>query len=1054
MSLERSDENKIKKRSELIEYLSEKSEDAARVRYAIYLCYGDIKNKKSLEVNKNTFAMLTNEDLYIWAYHFKDHDNEYALASANKPKLDSIFNSIESLHETVEDAKELVGTKERVNKEDILKALTEFVNVPYDDEEIDYEDIDSYLTDLEDSMDELTKTVKDIEEENKSALGITNNDTVDEELEEIARILAEAGAVLNLTEKEKAAFNSAFRNVRYSFEDAGEFSKYNFIAVKRSEYSATFILCTYGLLLSKREKVIETFLSFTGYSAFESGSNMPFDRQDWWAIDCITNYAKFNSTEFPGSMLFNYPNLGNLRKMWVGNSVRGPVLMDFLDAQNSFNMIGGKSRSGKTCLSHNIIIQAICGDVLPTFLDWKPEGSVLYARSGFHYVHQDVFSWLNQKSGKHLLNIMDALAWLASMTILWRRRGLQGKNDFDKRNLANPDDPVVLYVFDELETFMSTLSSIIPDKKEDQLSSKEKAAKEVVQLAKRVLVEVNGCLAACATYGIKFMVITQNIRISDNVWSSKGWGNAGVGKEFRQRMLNTFWGKGNLSGTDCPIVEKQERKYIDEGHGRFGWVSSTNDKVFRALRIDNTKGNDAEGIDAGSVLYGCIRKLGKQLPNNRYSFFESLINEAKNREDFIHTYSKIKEAFDLDVGVNLKTGKGDYADTELANNLENKMSKGKGVENNLSSNKNGRNADRRMGNVIPINGSVALQHDLIKEEESNEHEELIKKAGRGRLLDSNESINDISMEGAYRDEIVSTKVSDLDDIRITLVKNNDSGVVAPERQGDRRVLINSKYYRPENVIFTGSNTIDCENVLQGKLARLEKIWMQTPAGATKYINRLWKNLLIKIVKAGYKKANITRIGLYGNNMYVNGKIVSLSGIIGGAENIRLRDIVSFRTLFKEFFMIRELRIDTDLLQVAMLELGQDTIQKMFKLAPKLETVLVIMSGNRVVKYNRLDQSNYDKLEKEITKRNNIDMAYQNTKSGSWDEQRFGDNIWGARLAGSYIGKAGKMFTDKNNPSVGRSALTFTLGVAIGVLGGIPWALYTMTSKAAGLVRRN
>ena len=121
------------------------------------------------------------------------------------------------------------------------------------------------------------------------------------------------------------------------------------------------------------------------------------------------------------------------------------------------------------------------------------------------------------------------------------KREIESKRDFDRNKLATPDDPSVLYIFDEIAAFMDSLGSIRPTKKEKDMDAYEKACKEVADLAETVFKDLNASLAACATYGIRFMGITQDIKISDSIWTNQAWG--GAGRTFRQRMQNIFWGR-------------------------------------------------------------------------------------------------------------------------------------------------------------------------------------------------------------------------------------------------------------------------------------------------------------------------------------------------------------------------------------------------------------------------------------------------------------------------------------------------------------------------------
>lgn len=1120
----------VERRVKLLNGLSGSDDRAKRIRYAMYSRYGDLAEalykdpvKEGLiRGNPNTFGVLTDKTVFVWAYTNKKKYAEFAEACKKYPELEILFSNAGELQKGINKILSIVKKDySDITYEAFLKSLTEFNPdniVPLEDDMEDIE-IDENGFFMEEEEQEQVKQEKE-KEKQEQAVGYVNNDYIDpavidrqikETLEELSRgdlepeveealrvlladlkelkqrsesgnvealevkdeyanditdgisILKEIGANFAFTRRELYALDKAFKSVGYDFKADKELAKHNFVAVKRSDFSATFIFSTLGLLPDRRKKIMDVFLAYTGYSAFGEIDETPYGRQDWWSFDCITNYRKFTIAEWPGTLLVDYKDLGNLRKMWVGSSLKDKyVTVDFLEPQNSFNLIGGKSRSGKTCLSHAMTIQAICGGVLPTYLDWKPEGSELYRQLGFYVVQRDAKAWLPQgiNSGQHLLNILDALAWLKSMSIVWSRRELAGKRDFDRNKLATPDDPSLLFIFDEIAAFINSLDSIRPNKREKDMTPQDKACVAVTELAEKVFKELNACLAACATYGIKFMGITQDIMISDTVWTSKAWGGD-EGRNFRKKMLNTFWGRGTVRGSDCPIVDKRERTYVNMGKGRFGIEVNGEPIVFRALRIDNTPDPNSPELTASEILQNCLSRLGRELPVNRYSYFEELMNLVHSMPEFSSVRQQIIEAYS---GVGIESQQGNIyapegwgdevvkADNVKVEITDESIELGE-VQSNFDELTKG-----LQGTKVEMNSQ--LESQLEAERLSREALERSEGLNADDIEVSDEALNELeeAIKSKLEDKAEGLAVDkqDLRDLLSILVEYRGSKVLQHTGSQGRNIILDSSQYK-DYTKLSRESYIDCRDVGRGRISLMEKIWMNTPSGAEKYINSLWNSILDGIISKGFKRPNITRVSIYGGQMYVNGKIVNLNGVIGGYEDIRLRDIVSFKTLFRKFFMIRELRIDEDMLRVALVELGDNPIQKFFELGNKLEIVYIQKSNGEIVSFDRTSVMN-KKASEMIQKgklKNDFDLYCMARSKNRWSENRMGDNIWGLRLAKNGLTAASKMFMDKNKPSVGRAAVITGISLVIGTVGPVLWGATQLVrgiSEITGMLR--
>lgn len=221
--------------------------------------------------------------------------------------------------------------------------------------------------------------------------------------------------------------------------------------------------------------------------------------------------------------------------------------------------------------------------------------------------------------------------------------------------------------------------------------------------------------------------------------------------------------------------------------------------------------------------------------------------------------------------------------------------------------------------------------------------------------------------------------------------------------------------------------------------------LRTPAGAQRYIDKLWDSILETAIDQGYKPAVITRASLYDDNMTLNGKILILDGIIGGRDDIRLVDIVNFRILFRRFPLLRVLRIDTGFLQSAITEFGDDVVGTLFKIGKKLDVVEIITNGE-VLKCTRQKYLNDKRLQLETERArlsNEINLQCKSKNPSSWGENTASDNIWGMKLARRSASKAADLFNNKSKPSFVKNIAYGGLGIVGGILGGTIW----LTGKA-------
>lgn len=257
----------------------------------------------------------------------------------------------------------------------------------------------------------------------------------------------------------------------------------------------------------------------------------------------------------------------------------------------------------------------------------------------------------------------------------------------------------------------------------------------------------------------------------------------------------------------------------------------------------------------------------------------------------------------------------------------------------------------------------------------------------------------------------------------------------------RRVVVDTAATK-QFTQLNDENSINCRGAGPGEINAVERAMLGTPRGAARYVSKMWKSVLSTIISQGYNPANISRVSLYGGQMYVNGKYIILDGVIGGRQNIRLKDIAEFKVMFKRMPMIKELRLDEEMIQVALTEFGSDPIFKMFQISNKLSEINIKMRDGSTQKCTR--QSAQDEKAQKILAQNqlenDIDTLCKSKGPGKWSGITVGDDIWGMKLAKSSMGRAGEAFLDKNKPSVGKTLIYGTVGIIGGAVGFGLWGI--------------
>lgn len=181
----------------------------------------------------------------------------------------------------------------------------------------------------------------------------------------------------------------------------------------------------------------------------------------------------------------------------------------------------------------------------------------------------------------------------------------------------------------------------------------------------------------------------------------------------------------------------------------------------------------------------------------------------------------------------------------------------------------------------------------------------------------------------------------------------------------------SEYYKctPDNTIFI---SLDENSVLERKSSELFKMLYY---GAEYEFKKRW-SIILKGISKQMNSDLVTRIKIFQYEMYVNNKVISASNLIGGFEDVRIEDIINFKSLAKQFPNIREMTIDDTILERAAIEFDQPLID-MFAQFKYLSRLVVIKNGTSKM-FTRQDaiMANYEmqKTQQEMKLRNKFDVV--------------------------------------------------------------------------------
>lgn len=260
---------------------------------------------------------------------------------------------------------------------------------------------------------------------------------------------------------------------------------------------------------------------------------------------------------------------------------------------------------------------------------------------------------------------------------------------------------------------------------------------------------------------------------------------------------------------------------------------------------------------------------------------------------------------------------------------------------------------------------------------------------------------------------------------------------------NQRVTMDTKNSTP----LDETNSINCSIRAGIKLNWLDKICDRFKSGPSVYAAKLWEETLDCCTNQ-LRADLITQAALVGGNMYVNGMMVNLNGVIGGPENVKLNDIVSFKEMFNKFHKLKEICVDSEMETEWLYELKSDSLHAAF---PKYKNLRKIVVTNGRNSYTLTPGSQPDPHHEEDTKsRQKLDRVVRTsaltTMGNRWDNNTRGKKVWGINSAGKLFGSSGEYI--KGNKWV-RGLGAAALGATVGIVGSIAWFGTNLFKSATG-----
>lgn len=421
----------------------------------------------------------------------------------------------------------------------------------------------------------------------------------------------------------------------------------------------------------------------------------------------------------------------------------------------------------------------------------------------------------------------------------------------------------------------------------------------------------------------------------------------------------------------------ENNKYVEQMKGQMRDNGLNVDKVLEAHRCDNgelrgemgfanyikSMGND--NINATlkmslDIAYNVLEKMGYFRESGNTTVFEYLFDM---RPEYLLTWGQMNDAL-LYGSISAKsseetlkyefgTASEFFGEEEPMNNrieIDSKAVIGDNFDNRYAQEFSGKaefkqadifdSRDNELIKALNEEGEFVEEFDTIENTsrdieidntgyvDNNRHsegDEIVKEDEPSEYYDEANEL-EVSFDGTELDE-TNKPLSSVSADRATYVDNKNPRRACNLRNGKQ---------------LDNSNCIDCRAAEVSPF--MERMYSRSSRGILKYRKKLWGDILKQVSRGegAIKRVDVALVKISGNIMFVNKKILNLSGIIGGDTAIDLCNIVNFEMLFKEFPGIVQLMIDKDVYSAATIEYNSNNPEdEMFKSAKTLMSLYVV-----------------------------------------------------------------------------------------------------------------
>ena len=209
-----------------------------------------------------------------------------------------------------------------------------------------------------------------------------------------------------------------------------------------------------------------------------------------------------------------------------------------------------------------------------------------------------------------------------------------------------------------------------------------------------------------------------------------------------------------------------------------------------------------------------------------------------------------------------------------------------------------------------------------------------------------------------------------------------------------KYVINSKELSSQNVAEElQKHMIDCSEVSVGLLGGelKKKLYEKSPQYVEIVRRDTWHNVITTASRKLGGRNRITRLEALDNNLFLNKQYIDISNIINTdtfteTEVTSLTDLINFKSLDRELPALCNLTIDSDKLNKASVDLGENAIQKIYTHLPYLRGITIMYPDGESINTHRENIKDTEEIKKRQRKEavfNNFSKAKKSAKQKKW-----------------------------------------------------------------------